>query len=72
MKNTFERSFHVMASEEKHLETKIRLFEDMLLRKGNTNQTDAIQIELQKNEETITKVILSKNRRQITPLFFLF
>ncbi len=61
-----------MASEEKHLETKIRLFEDMLLRKGNTNQTDAIQIELQKNEETITKVILSKNRRQITPLFFLF
>lgn len=56
MKNTFERSFHVMASEEKHLETKIRLFEDMLLRKGNTNQTDAIQIELQKMRKQLQKL----------------
>ena len=56
MKNTFERSFHVMASEEKHLETKIRLFEDMLLRKGNTNQTDAIQIKLQKMRKRLQKL----------------
>ncbi len=45
-----------MASEEKHLETKIRLFEDMLLRKGNTNQTDAIQIELQKMRKQLQKL----------------
>lgn len=45
-----------MASEEKHLETKIRLFEDMLLRKGNTNQTDAIQIELQKMRKRLQKL----------------
>ncbi len=35
-----------MSKEEKHLQTKIRIFEDMLLRCKNFGQAEAIQIEL--------------------------
>ena len=38
-----------MSKEEKHLQTKIRIFEDMLLRCKNFGQAEAIQIVFQEN-----------------------
>lgn len=37
-----------MLNEEKHLETKIRMFEDMMLRCKNHGQTEVIRKELEK------------------------
>ena len=45
VKDKIERRFR-MSKEEKHLQTKIRIFEDMLLRCKNFGQAEAIQIEL--------------------------
>ena len=41
-----------MSKEEKHLQTKIRIFEDMLLRCKNFGQAEAIQIELTKANQS--------------------
>lgn len=47
-----------MSNEERHLKTKIRIFEDMLLRsaKKNFSQTDAIQKELTRMRMRLQKL----------------
>lgn len=50
-----------MSKEEKHLQTKIRIFEDMLLRCKNFGQAEAIQIELTRMRAKITKIIFQEN-----------
>ena len=44
-----------MSKEEKHLQTKIRIFEDMLLRCKNFGQAEAIQIELTRMRAKLQK-----------------
>lgn len=46
-----------MSKEEKHLQTKIRIFEDMLLRCKNFGQAEAIQIELTRMRENYKNCI---------------
>lgn len=46
-----------MSKEEKHLPTKIRIFEDMLLRCKNFGQAEAIQIELTRMRAKLQKFI---------------
>lgn len=50
-----------MSKEEKHLQTKIRIFEDMLLRCKNfwSSRSDSNRID--KNESKITKIIFQEN-----------
>ena len=50
-----------MSKEEKHLETKIRIFEDMLLRCKNSSQTTAIQNELTRMRAKLQKIIFQEN-----------
>lgn len=45
-----------MSKEEKHLQTKIRIFEDMLLRCKNFGQAEAIQIELTRMRAKLQKL----------------
>ena len=45
-----------MSKEEKHLPTKIRIFEDMLLRCKNFGQAEAIQIELTRMRAKLQKL----------------
>lgn len=46
--------------EMKHLETKIRIFEDMLLRMKNFGQTEAIRFELSKMRARLQKMQYEK------------
>ena len=55
-----------MSKEERHLQTKIRMFEDILLRTKNPSQVDNIQ-----NESKIAKIILQKNGVLTRALSFL-
>ena len=50
-----------MSKEEKHLQTKIRIFEDMLLRCKNFGQAEAIQIELTRMRAKQQKIIFQEN-----------
>ena len=56
VKDKIERRFR-MSKEEKHLQTKIRIFEDMLLRCKNFGQAEAIQIELTRMRAKLQKFI---------------
>lgn len=58
-----------MSKEEKHLQTKIRIFEDMLLRCKNFGQAEAIQID--KNESKTTKIVFQENGVLTRALSFL-
>ena len=49
-----------MSKEEKHLQTKIRIFEDMLLRCKNFGQAEAIQIELTRMRAKLQKLYLKR------------
>lgn len=49
-----------MSKEEKHLETKIRIFEDMLLRCKNSSQTTAIQNELTRMRAKLQKLYFKR------------
>lgn len=44
-----------MSKEERHLQTKIRMFEDILLRTKNPSQVDNIQMELTRMADTLNK-----------------
>lgn len=59
-----------MSKEERHLQTKIRMFEDILLRTKNPSQVDNIQMAkssrqhpngIDKDESKIAKIILQEN-----------
>lgn len=49
-----------MSKEEKHLQTKIRIFEDMLLRCKNFGQAEAIQIELTRMRAQLQKLYFKR------------
>lgn len=49
-----------MSKEEKHLQTKIRIFEDMLLRCKNFGQAEAIQIELTRMRAKLQKLYFKR------------
>ena len=49
-----------MSKEEKHLPTKIRIFEDMLLRCKNFGQAEAIQIELTRMRAKLQKLYFKR------------
>lgn len=53
-----------MSKEERHLQTKIRMFEDILLRTKNPSQVD-------KDESKIAKIILQENGVLTRALSFL-
>lgn len=57
-----------MSKEEKHLQTKIRIFEDMLLRCKNFGQAEAIQIELTRMRAKLQKLYF----KRMEPLLGLF
>lgn len=57
-----------MSKEERHLQTKIRMFEDILLRTKNPSQVDNIQMELTRMR---AKIILQKNGVLTRALSFL-
>ncbi len=50
-----------MSKEERHLQTKIRMFEDILLRTKNPSQVDNIQMESTRMRAKIAKIILQEN-----------
>lgn len=50
-----------MSKEERHLQTKIRMFEDILLRTKNPSQVDNIQMELTRMRAKLQKIILQEN-----------
>ena len=45
-----------MSKEERHLQTKIRMFEDILLRTKNPSQVDNIQMELTRMRAKLQKL----------------
>lgn len=49
-----------MSKEEKHLQTKIRIFEDMLLRCKDLGQAEAIQIELTRMRARLQKLYFKR------------
>lgn len=49
-----------MSKEEKHLQTKIWIFEDMLLRCKNFGQAEAIQIELTRMGAKLQKLYFKR------------
>lgn len=53
-----------MSKEEKHLQTKIRIFEDMLLRCKNFGQAEAIQIELTRMRAKLQKSYFKRMESQ--------
>lgn len=53
-----------MSKEEKHLQTKIRIFEDMLLRCKNFGQAEAIQIELTRMRAKLQKLYFKRMESQ--------
>lgn len=59
VKDKIERRFR-MSKEEKHLQTKIRIFEDMLLRCKNFGQAEAIQIELTRMRAKLKKLYFKR------------
>lgn len=60
-----------MSKEEKHLQTKIRIFEDMLLRCKNFGQAEAIQIELTRMRAKLQKIVFQENGVLTRALSFL-
>lgn len=54
-----------MSKEEKHLQTKIRIFEDMLLRCKNFGQAEAIQIELTRMRAKLQKLYFKRMGRMV-------
>lgn len=60
-----------MSKEERHLQTKIRMFEDILLRTKNPSQVDNIQMELIRMRAKIAKIILQENGVLTRALSFL-
>lgn len=60
-----------MSKEERHLQTKIRMFEDILLRTKNPSQVDNIQMELTRMRAKIAKIILQENGVLTRALSFL-
>lgn len=49
-----------MSKEERHLQTKIRMFEDMLLRTKNFSQAEIIQIELTRMRAKLQKLYFKR------------
>lgn len=49
-----------MSKEEKHLQTKIRIFEDMLLRCKNFGQSETIQTELARMRARLQKLYFQR------------
>lgn len=59
-----------MSKEEKHLQTKIRLFEDMLLRCKDFGQAEAIQIELTRMRARLQKLYFKRMGPNKDSFFF--
>lgn len=51
-----------MSKEERHLQTKIRMFEDILLRTKNPSQVDNIQMELTRMRAKLQKLYFKRIR----------
>ena len=49
-----------MSKEERHLQTKIRMFEDILLRTKNPSQVDNIQMELTRMRAKLQKLYFKR------------
>ena len=60
-----------MSKEERHLQTKIRMFEDILLRTKNPSQVDNIQMELTRMRAKLQKLYFKKNGVLTRALSFL-
>ncbi len=60
-----------MSKEERHLQTKIRMFEDILLRTKNPSQVDNDPNGIDKDESKIAKIILQENGVLTRALSFL-
>lgn len=52
----------IMSKEERHLQTKIRMFEDILLRTKNPSQVDNIQMELTRMRAKLQKLYFKRMR----------
>lgn len=50
----------IMSKEERHLQTKIRMFEDILLRTKNPSQVDNIQMELTRMRAKLQKLYFKR------------
>ena len=70
VKDKIERRFR-MSKEEKHLQTKIRIFEDMLLRCKNFGQAEAIQIELTRMRAKLQKLYFKRMESNKGSFFFI-
>lgn len=60
-----------MSKEERHLQTKIRIFEDMLIRCKNFSQMTSIQAELTKMRIKLQKLEYERLELRTGALFFL-
>lgn len=49
-----------MSKEERHIQTKIRMFEDILLRTKNPSQVDNIQMELTRMRAKLQKLYFKR------------
>ena len=59
-----------MSKEERHLQTKIRIFEDMLIRCKDYGQIESIQIELTKMRLKLQKMRFERMESLTRTLFF--
>lgn len=60
-----------MSKEERHLQTKIRMFEDILLRTKNPSQVDNIQMELTRIRAKLQKLYFKRMESQQGLFLFL-
>lgn len=59
-----------MSKEERHLQTKIRMFEDILLRTKNPSQVDNIQMELTRMRAKLQKLYFKRMSPNNGSFFF--